>query len=362
MNVLIIHPICYHKGGAEIVIIELSKYLKKKNINCSILTSGMPLEVEKELIDFDVLVPRQILNAPISKVDEILRKYLHKHLDDYDIVNPHTPHSELYLYPYNKSSVWMCNEPPLSVLQNKRLSETEREAIDCIDKIVVSDPFNAERIKKFYDRKAYVNLYGIDHDFFKESKSKEETAIKYNINTDNFNLIHVGHIQQFKNQKESVIAVKDLKNKIPNIKLYLIGWDKFPYADTIREEIKKNNLEKYISITGNIPREDLRDIYYLSDLVLFPFKEQGGWLSFFECLVTKKPAIIGKNMLAKDIVKKYDIATITDNFSNTILEYYNNPSLFDDKVIRGYKWVKENISWNKFCENMLKCYKEVVRK
>jgi glycosyltransferase involved in cell wall biosynthesis len=362
MKVLIIHPQCYHYGGAETVIIQLTKYLQQQKVEVSILSRNMPEEVEKELLDTEILVPREAFNHP-EKSDYELRRFLHKHVEEWDVINPHTPFSELYLYPLKKPCVWMCNEPPASILYQNRLAEEDKKrVVESITNIMVSDGFNAERIQKFYGVESTVNLYGVEHEFY-EAGNPESSRLKFGIDENRFVVLHVGHLQEFKNQLESLVAVGKVIGKIPNVLLVLAGWDGFPYAQAVRSYIIQNPMLKdHVLLTGNVSREDTRDLYHLADLVVFPFKEQGGWLSFFEALCVKKPVLVGSNMLARKVVEQEKMGTVVTDFAKGILNVYQCPDKYKRLENKGFKWVKENVSWQKFGAKMLDTYREALEK
>ena len=77
------------------------------------------------------------------------------------------------------------------------------------------------------------------------------------------------------------------------------------YEKKLKEYIKKNKLEKHILFTGNLVREELRDLYKAADVGLFPVGKQGGWLAPFELLCSGNPIIVSEEMGAASIIKKF---------------------------------------------------------
>lgn len=373
MRVLIVNPKIYVYGGAELLLVKLCNFLTKKGIRNSILTTSILPEVQKELLGTNIIIQKKPkIYRNILNCNEILALYkgVQENFNNFDLINVHNYPAELSVFRCKKPVVWMCNEPSLylsmlnssfkSKLLTKVLFDFERFIVrHFIKNAVVADKFNAKRFKKIYNGMTpYISNYGIDYEFF--SKGKPE-KIKCKMDLDNkFVILHVGMLQPFKNQMESLRIVKKINNKIPNLVLILAGYWIERYKLELENYIKENDLEDIVMFTGHMNREDLRDLYHTCNVLLHPIKSQGGWLSPFEALCVKKPIVVSYEMTASEIIAKEDIGVVTNDFEDVILDIYRNSDKYHKIAERGEKWVKENLSWDNFCEKMLNLFYDSI--
>jgi len=347
MKVLIVNPSFWIYGGAERLIVHLANYLTEHFNPNTILTTGMIPEIKKDLKETRIIETKTI--------DKFFY-FLDKIYEDFDVINFHNDPAQLGSFAKRKANVWMCNEPPQKWLETGKLDKKEKEAVQkFIKKIVVADEFNKERIKQIYNREAKVINYGIDKDFLKEGDGKKFRK-EYSIEDSDFVISQVGFIHPMKNQERTVKIFKNIKNKIPNAKLVLAGYDKIEsYKRKLQDYIFENNLQADIIFTGFIDYNKIRDLYHASDVLVQPIKSQGGWLAVFEAMSIGLPVIVSKEMTASKILEENKIGFVED-FEKNLEKIYKEK--FRDK--KGQEWVHQNLSWDKFCKEMVNTFKEVL--
>jgi glycosyltransferase involved in cell wall biosynthesis len=380
MKVLIVNPHMHLYGGADIVIVKLANYLTNNGIQNALLTLSISDKVKNDLVGTEIIIPdkqKDYSKTSSSFIKEffILKKYINKHSKDFDIINVHAFPAEIAILSCKKPVVWMCNEPPglWPEMQTKKLSilkkfiykialETEKYTVKTkVTGVCVADEFNFSRLKRLYKIDGFKNNYGIDYNFFSKGNG-EAIKRKYNLEK-NFIIIQVALIIPFKNQLESIKTIEKLKNKIPNIKLILVGAETKPeYAKEIKNYIKQNNLGKYVLFTGNVSREEIRNLYKIANVSLMPIKSQGGWLAPFEALCSACPVVVSKEITCASIIKRENIGTVTNNYSETILDIYKNPTKHKKISEHGKNFVKNQLTWNKFSKRMLKCFEKAIQK
>jgi len=380
MRVLMVHPKMSVYGGAELVVVKLANYMTKKGIENSILTTTILPEIVNDLCGTKIIIQQsqksivnKILNLPITDIFAI-HKSIMNNLDHFDIINVHNYPVELSVFSCNKPIVWMCNEPELylrlksmhpsrkkslpkllSYTRSKLILEIERFVVKkYVDYVCVSDEFNAKRFEQIYGIKPEIINYGIDYEFFSKG-DKNKVLKKFDLH-DNFIVLQVGWIQPFKNQMESIKTIDKLRDKIPNIKLILAGYEDKEYKTILERYIKERGLDTYVIFTGHLDRGQIRDLYHACDVLLHPVKSQGGWLAPFEALCAKKPIVVSTEMTASEIIKRENIGIVTNNFSEIVLDIYRNPEKYNEIAERGSMWVKKNLSWDKFCEKMIEIF------
>ena len=335
MKILIVHSAMWLNGGAEQVIVRLANWLTDHNHPVTILTTAICDEVR------DTIKEARLL--PCKNYEEML--YVLKNIySDFDVINAHNDPSQLLCFGIRKPVVWLCNEPPQKWLEGHPLTEDDLEPVQkFVDVAVVADEFNQKRFKEIYNKDSKIIPYGIDYYFFEDGKP-EWIKEKYDLK-DKFVLTQVGFISDTKNQLRTLEIFKDVKEKIPEAKLLLVGYDKLPYAGIVRSEIKRLGFEDDVIITGLLPQETIRDIYHASDVVLSPIKAQGGWLSIFEAMATGTPVIVSKEATASSILEKNHIGYV-ENFVENIVKIHKNGGQLN---VSDADWVKDNLAWETFC-------------
>jgi len=375
MRVLVVYPKIYVYGGAELLLVRLCNYLTKKGIKNSILTTSILPEVQEDLIGTNIII-RKIPKIPsilnnLFRLNEIiaLNKGIRNNLSNFDLINVHNYPAEISIFPYRKPTVWMCNEPELYLiypnfsLKSKLLLriffEMEKFIVrHYIRNVVTSDEYNSERFRKIYGFEPEIINYGIDYEFFSQKRAGVSKKV-FGL-SNNFVVLQVGMLTPFKNQLESVKIIEKLRNKIPQIKLVLIGWGEGRYKIMLEEYIRDKRLEDYVIFVSHVNREKLRDYYYSCDVLLHPIKPQGGWLSPFEVLCAKKPIVVSCEMTASEIIKRENIGIVTSDYEGAIMKIYRNPDKYNEIAKKGAKWVKENLSWDNFCGKMLNLFCKAI--
>jgi len=346
MKVLIINPAFYTYGGAERLIVKLANYLTEKGVESTVITQEITPEIKQEFTE-----TRIITTDTMENMAPIVQGIIHK----FDVVNPHNDPAQLLLYPRMRPSVWMCNEPPYPVLMGQELPEPQRNMVRRhIDISIVADDYNRKRFMDIYGVEPRVNPYGVDYDFFKDG-DRLTAREKYGLG-ESFVVLQVGMMTFTKNQLKTISVFKKLKRKAPDAKLVLVGYKGGPYFKDVKRMITESGLRKDIIVTGEIPQEEVKDLYYAADALLAPIMSQGGWLSTFEAMATGLPIIVSPKMTAASVIVENELGAVTTDYVDELLALYTKRR----RTTKPRKWVKKNLSWDKFCGNMLGYFKEVM--
>ncbi|MEO5359446.1 MAG: glycosyltransferase family 4 protein [Nitrospirota bacterium] len=367
MRVLIAAPQMYIYGGAELVIVELLNYLSKNKIEHALLTTGVIPEIKRDIAESEIItLPFGASNdwSDLLKNTWLLSKGVRRHAKRFDIINLHNCPAELSAFTTSKPAVWLCNEPPEVFLGGsvkregapKRFLKTLFYDFDkfivrrYVKNVVVADEFNAARFKSLYGIMPQIIPYGINYEFF--STAPETTLVK----TDRFTVLQSGMFNLYKNQLEAVKTIHSLRDKIPEIRLILAGFQGGAYFEAVKRYISEHGLNDIVELTGHINREQLRELYYTADILLHPVKSQGGWLSPFEALSAETPVIVSPEMTAASVISSGAVGTVTEDYAGALMDVYLNRHKHKQTAKRGKEFVRDNLTWSKFCARMVTAF------
>ncbi|MCK5628716.1 glycosyltransferase family 4 protein [Candidatus Bathyarchaeota archaeon] len=370
---MIVHPGIYMYGGAELVIVRLSNYMTKKGIENALLTTCILPEMEKDLNGTKIIIQKK-RKYPLDKITGFgeliaLNRGTTSMLNSFDVINVHNCPAEFSTFPHHRSTIWMCNEPLLNLLLEQKSTQIPKlikklilffsrfVAKSFLRHAVVADEFNAKRFQNIYGFKPKIIPYGIDYDFFSKSNGRKGLA-KFDL-YDNFVVLQVGPLNQFKNQIESIRTIEKLRSKIPKIKLLLVGRGESE-KPALQRYVRDRGLEKHVIFTEHLDRDLVRELYHACHVLLHPIKPAGGWLAPFEALSASKPIVVSAQTTTSEIIRNEGIGVVTNDFPSVIWNIYKNPDKYLKIAKKGKAWVKKNLSWERFCERMVNLFYDTL--
>ncbi len=345
MKVLIIQPSSRFYGGAEQVIVRLCQYMQKNNIYHGLHMAEMTDEMRRDLKGTEIL----------SGGDFYFKRF--------DIINYHNFPSTLIstlALPVNKPGVWYCNEPAEMFTNWKRkpLEAFNRWLVrNQIKNVAVADNFNADRCESIYKVKPRIIPYGIDYNFF--SQCNHDPDPNY------FTVMQVGTISRYKNQLATIRAVAEVRPKIKNVRLWLIGnVSELDYKKELENEISRLMLGGCVTWEPHVTREHLRSLYAKTDVLMHPVKEQGGWLSPFEAISAGVPVIVSPELTCHQTIYENGLGDVSKFLAGSINSafLYQGVDVFEQNQVRAQHWVRDNLTWDKFGAEMVKYFQEIVKR
>lgn len=346
MNILIPHISFEVFGGAEIVVSKLSEHLVKNGHSVHILAYKCPPEI------YGRFKGCQITTGAYPK----LKEFIHDNYSKFDIINSHNHPMELLLWPKKRIHIWSYNEEPYYVQLGQELNPVERNIINnSVTVAVVANEKNNQRYKSLFDTPTFINMYGIEPDFyFPNDCGSDEFRKKYNISTNDFVIGCIGWVHFHKRQRDLAEAFTKIKNEIPNSKLLLVGPQDPNEVGYISKIVNKD-----IIMTGPVNRETARNAYFASNVIVCPFSEQGGYLSMLESLCTDRPVIISPNSMLGDDLSNAGVGIITKDYASAILDIYKGNTSCNFTKWRN--WASQ-FTWNRYCSNMVSLFETVLEK
>ncbi len=187
------------------------------------------------------------------------------------------------------------------------------------------------------------------------------------IHSDRFSIFYVGRVNRFRGVDTLLDAVKILTNRIPNLKLFIIGKTRREEEAWLKECLEKLQLSEYVEHLGALEHEKLLTLMDDSDVCVCPYRNTGQLnmaypVKMFEYLAKGKP-IVATNLsgIAKIIRHGYNGLLVEEGNPEQMAEAIYNIYCDDNlrkslcanalESVRPYDWANIN---NKILQEITK--------
>lgn len=202
---------------------------------------------------------------------------------------------------------------------------------------------------------------GVNLERFHSVTPEEKLSLRESLgyNTSDFIIIIVAELNKNKNQIMLIRNVSELKTKIPNLKVLLIGKETLP---DVRNYVAENNLTEYVQFLGY--RKDVDKLTMISDIAFSASLREGLPVNIIEAMACGIPAVCSDNRGHRSLVVDKETGYLFSTKSelemlNAIMLLYNNPSLRADMSKRSVLEAKK-YSIDIAIQRMAEIYKELM--
>ena len=362
-----------HSGGVEQGTIDLANKLSENmNLNFIVSNGGQMIKnLNKEYIKhFRLPVhSKNFFKMPFIgyRINKIIKE------NDINIIHVRS-RAPAWLLPYiNKKNIKTVstfhnvygNQNFLKKLYNKGLSRT--------DKVIAISEYVKNEIIKHYSinpSKITVINRGVDTNFYDSIIDKNlyfQDFVKKNSILNNKKIIlYPGRITEWKGQLEFLKIINNLKKK--SFMFYYVGDTKnIKYTKRLKQKIDQMQLSSSCKILGHLDKNDLKIMYYLSDLVISaPLRPEGFGRTISETLAMKKIILAynfggAKNQL-NDLDNLYKVQPLNQNeLQQKINIVLTSPS--DDFIKikeKGRNHIIKNFSKELMLSRYMNIYEKII--
>lgn len=284
-------------GGAEKLILELSKELKLNEIESDIIV------LKKTESIFDLKELNIIVLSSVSVYNPIYLFKIRKHLKSYDVIHCHL-FPTLYWVVFAK--IISFSKVKLVFTEhstdNRRrsmllLKLVDRYVYSFIDQIVCITNATKDNLFRHLsvDKNISVVSNAIDLKVFKKNYVEKTFFDK-----SDFNIIQVSSFRKQKDQKTLIKALEILPLKF---KLILVGDGRL--LEDHKNYVSKKNLSQRVIFLGN--RSDIPEILQSSDLVVQSSHYEGFGIAALEGMAASKPVIASDVEGLREVVSGYGL-------------------------------------------------------
>lgn len=173
-------------------------------------------------------------------------------------------------------------------------------------------------------------------------------------------LLFLGILSSLYNQRSILFFYKEIypiiKEKIPNIKLYIVG--KAP-----SKEILKLAMDNSVIVTGYV--EDVRPYLARASVISLPVHGYGIKTRILEAMAMGKPVVTSsEGVHGIDVTPEENIIIAEDpeEFARRIIELLNDEQLREKIGVNARKLMEEKYSWEKMTDMLNEVFQKVVNK
>jgi glycosyltransferase involved in cell wall biosynthesis len=163
--------------------------------------------------------------------------------------------------------------------------------------------------------------------------------------------------ERYKGYDQILQALPEISRHIPNIHYILVG--KGNDQPRIEQLISQLNLQKYVTLTGFVPDDEISDHYNLCDVFAMPSKGEGFGIVYLEALACGKPTLGSNQDGAIDALCHGELGVLVDpdnidEIAKTLLQIlkgiYPHPVIYQPEVLR--QKVIDTFGFNRFQETL----------
>lgn len=348
-------------GGGQINAWEISKIIAAKGNKVDIITrdNGKTNKLKSKNLNVIQLGGQTNTNDSLSQIIFCLKAIPYIAKKDYDVVHGHAfwPGITLFVLKLLKKSSTVYTVHGTSI--NSKLKGFIPKAIETI--LLTKIPYNQViTVSRDFMKIPNVNQ---DVEFIPNAPNIKKFEKIRIAKSKTLQLIYVGRLHKQKNLTNLIVAFSQAKKEIGNIKLLIVGDG--PQKEELKILIDKLKLKKHIILTGELFGDELVRKFKASTLFILPSVYEGQSLSLLEAFAAKIPPIVSavgdSGYLVKEGKNGFVIKNPSDinEIRQAILRAFNSKKL-DNIADLNYKYLKNNISWERSAQKTLEKYKKIV--
>lgn len=375
MKILQVIPyFAFTRGGDVNVCYNLSKEFCKQGHEVTILTTTFDYNPEDTgSIENLTMVPIEYkFNLALFIYSPKMKKWLDKHIQEYDIIHLH----ELRSYQNNivmgyaeKYDIPYVLQPHASTPKHidKRLI---KEVYDIAygNRIMrnASCTIAVSKEEACYDKAmkaphVEVVYNGMNLEEFEKLPPKGCFKEKYDVNSPY--LLYLGRIDKLKGINHVIEAFAQLPDNFNQYKLVIIGKIS-DYKKELDSVIERYDLADRVIFTGFIEEKDKPMAYQDAEIFINPVKYMGGVsITVFESILSNTPVIVTKE--SGELIEEIDGGIIVDyadtkQICEAIITLTKDKDLADKKVENAKKYINRNLSWSRVSKRILDIYNKSI--
>jgi glycosyltransferase involved in cell wall biosynthesis len=257
--------------------------------------------------------------------------------------------------------------PGKQLISPKKWKQKEEEFIDKADKIItVSQEFIDEVVErtKISTDKIVLVPNTVHQSFYKDATIEESIVKKYK---DDFVILYLGDTGLRRGLQTAIESVSVLKNKIPNIKLIIVGKNT---TDTVlKAKVKELQLEEFVDLEGWKAVALFPSYIVASSVCISPLHRNiqhdvAYANKLFQYMSFAKPVLVSDAIAQKNLIERTCTGLVheernADDFTEKIMRLYEDESLQKELGENGKRFIEEEFCWEKTSKKLIQLYDQL---
>jgi glycosyltransferase involved in cell wall biosynthesis len=253
------------------------------------------------------------------------------------------------------------------LISPKKWKQKEEEFIDKADKIItVSQEFIDEVVErtKISTDKIVLVPNTVHQSFYKDATIEESIVKKYK---DDFVILYLGDTGLRRGLQTAIESVSVLKNKIPNIKLIIVGKNT---TDTVlKAKVKELQLEEFVDLEGWKAVALFPSYIVASSVCISPLHRNiqhdvAYANKLFQYMSFAKPVLVSDAIAQKNLIERTLTGLVheernADDFTEKIMRLYEDESLQKELGENGKRFIEEEFCWEKTSKKLIQLYDQL---
>jgi glycosyltransferase involved in cell wall biosynthesis len=168
--------------------------------------------------------------------------------------------------------------------------------------ITVSNSVRNEILERYPDTSISVVYNGLDAGSFAECDKTALSTVRQRYGLESEFLLAVGHFEPRKNYSTLVDAVSHLLQRGTRIQLVIIGNDSGGMP-SVKQKVAARNLDNQVKILSNLADQEVRCIYNLATLFVFPSSYEGFGIPILEAMAANCPMVLSDIPVFQEITE-----------------------------------------------------------
>jgi glycosyltransferase involved in cell wall biosynthesis len=254
--------------------------------------------------------------------------------------------------------------PGKYLISPKKWKKKEEEFIAKADKVITVSQEFIDEVKQrtgIDSQKIVLVPNTIRASFYKEATFHQEIIKKYQ---DHFVILYLGDTHLRRGLQTSIEAVQSLSKKIENLKLVIVG--RSTTDSVLKKQVKELEIEEYVDFEGWQDVSLFPSYITASDICISPLHRNiqhdvAYANKLFQYMSFAKPLLVSDAIAQKKLITKVNAGKVhvdrnVEDFSDKILEMYNDPELRKQLGQNGERFVKNKFSWEHTSKELLTLY------
>ncbi len=171
-------------------------------------------------------------------------------------------------------------------------------------------------------------------------------------------LFYIGHI----NPRKNLMPLVPMMEHLPDLKLFLAGYDRHDYAGEIQSEVARRSLSDRVKLLGEVSDAEREWLYRHCRALVFPSLTEGFGLPVLEAMQAGKPAFVSRATSLPEVAG--ELGWYWDEFGPEAMAKVVRQGLAaadsDSRLERRFKEHAARYSWRRAAESYAEWYRELA--